>query len=166
MFGLTALMALVSMGCRVSKEDIRLKVLPHLVDDQGRIALEPGLLERDSYQAELRAAPEMVDRLRFDVKWTRDGRAIAPDTIRGEAVGTQGGQTTFLELESHVARRKGTSGWIVIESTPEQLDAFGKTLAWRALAYEGARLVGEARSFLWPGDRSLDSLEIQTLEKD
>lgn len=166
MCGLAALVASLTIGCRVSKDSVALKVLPHLVDHEGRIALEPGLLERDSYQAELRAAPERVDRLRFDIKWTRGGETGRPDKIRIEAVGTQGAETTFLELESPLESPKGRAGWIAIESTSEQYAAFGKTLAWRALAYDEERLVGEARSFLWPGDRALDSLEIRTLEQD
>ena len=46
-----------------------LKVLPHLLDTQGRHALSPSLLERDAYQALLKDNPDKVSNLRFDVNW-------------------------------------------------------------------------------------------------
>ena len=45
------------------------KVLPHLLDREGRHVVSPSLYERDAYQAYLRQHPEEVGGLRFDVSW-------------------------------------------------------------------------------------------------
>ena len=46
-----------------------IKVLPHLLDRDGRHTLSPSLYERDAYQAFLRKNPEQCSGLRFDVHW-------------------------------------------------------------------------------------------------
>ena len=47
-----------------------IKVLPHLLDLQGRHALSPSLYDRDAYQAYLREHPEKQSGIRFDVEWS------------------------------------------------------------------------------------------------
>ncbi|GIT05994.1 MAG: hypothetical protein CM1200mP29_14050 [Verrucomicrobiota bacterium] len=48
------------------------KVLPHWLDQQGRHTLSPSLLERDAYQAKLRADRSLCSGIRFDVKWSKN----------------------------------------------------------------------------------------------
>ena len=48
------------------------KVLPHWLDLQGRHTLSPSLLERDAYQAKLRADRSLCSGIRFDVKWAKN----------------------------------------------------------------------------------------------
>ena len=53
------------------------KVLPHLIDREGKHALSPSLYERDAYQARLRANPQLRKGLRFDVYWkAKDAQAL------------------------------------------------------------------------------------------
>ena len=59
------------------------KVLPSLVDLEGRASLHPSLYERDAYQAYLRKNPELVGGMRFDV-----GRL---DAERGHVLAVNGG---------------------------------------------------------------------------
>ena len=48
------------------------KVLPHWLDLQGRHTLSPSLLERDAYQAKLRADRSLCSGIRFEVKWAKN----------------------------------------------------------------------------------------------
>src|SRR5438046_2660532 len=73
-----------------------IKVLPHLLDEQGRHALSPSLYDRDAYQARLRQHPEHVSGIRFDVQWKSKGRAAEPLSVivemRGGLEGTESRQ--------------------------------------------------------------------------
>ena len=46
-----------------------IKVLPFLLDQQGRNATSPSLFDRDAYQAFLREHGTNVSAVRFDVLW-------------------------------------------------------------------------------------------------
>src|SRR5439155_18435293 len=46
-----------------------MKVLPHLLDRDGRYSLSPSLYERDAYQALLRKSPEKCAGIPFAVRW-------------------------------------------------------------------------------------------------
>src|SRR2546430_1951126 len=54
----------------VAAADARIvKVLPHFLDEAGRISLHPSLFERDGYQAHLKTHSELCSGMRFDVQW-------------------------------------------------------------------------------------------------
>ena len=78
-----ALLVLAIMsGCvGVSKGGI-VKVLPHYLDDQGRHSDGPSLLHRDVYQKKLRDEPELINALRFDIKWRGSGLDVETAKLR------------------------------------------------------------------------------------
>src|SRR5690349_20263207 len=69
------------------------KVLPHLLDLEGRHALSPSLYDRDAYQARLRQHREQVSGIRFDVQWKAKGPVSAQLSVivemRGVLEGTE-----------------------------------------------------------------------------
>src|SRR5690349_6151916 len=65
---LLALTPLLAAGAPMPTARL-VKVLPHFVDKQSRIALSPSLYERDAYQAHLRKNPSEQGGMRFDVQW-------------------------------------------------------------------------------------------------
>src|SRR5688500_13165598 len=68
--GVAALLLFVVHGWADSPAPSRIhKVLHHLVDSRGRIALAPSLFERDAYQVHLRERPELIAGSRFDVHY-------------------------------------------------------------------------------------------------
>src|SRR5262245_57924351 len=64
------------------------KVLPQLLDRQGRVALNPSLYERDAYQFYLRRHPEECGGMRFEVQWKSKDTHEA--TLRLELRGNHG----------------------------------------------------------------------------
>ena len=73
-------LALVAVGLDAQAASPKakvMKVLPHLLDEQGRHMLSPSLYERDAYQAYLRQHPEKCSGLRFDVHWKASGTGTA-----------------------------------------------------------------------------------------
>src|SRR5206468_2182976 len=74
-----------------------IKVLPHLLDREGRHTLSPSLYERDAYQAFLRKNPERCAGLRFDVHW-KANRAAGPRLLlRVEIRGSKAAKPALLE---------------------------------------------------------------------
>jgi len=123
------------------------KVLPHLVDKQGRIALNPSLYERDAYQAHLRNTPAEQGGLRFDVQW----KTVAADrlTLRLELRGNKGSIGTSTVLEEKVRYTGFLSTWSKVHLTGPEYARFGELSAWRATLWDGEKLVAEQKSFLW-----------------
>jgi len=123
------------------------KVLPHFVDFQGRIALNPSLYERDAYQAHLRAHPTDRAGLRFDVQWK--SREALQLTLRLELRGNRGRDGTTAVLEEPVKYRGLFSTWSQISLSGDAYKKFGELSAWRATLWDGDKLIGEQQSFLW-----------------
>lgn len=123
------------------------KILPHFVDQQGRVALNPSLYERDAYQFHLRTHPEERAGLRFDVQWrSRDTTRV---TLRLELRGNRGRNGTTAVLEQEVKFRGLFSTWSRASFTGEAYKQFGELSAWRATLWEGESLLAEQTSFLW-----------------
>ena len=124
-----------------------MKVLPHLLDEQGRYTLSPSLYERDAYQAQLRRQPDLVSGMRFDVQW-KVRRAEAFDLrMRIEIRGSE--DAAVHTLEERVQRRPWYNRWSFITLDQEGLRAVGEVVAWRVTLWSGSRLLAEHRSFLW-----------------
>lgn len=126
-----------------------IKVLPHLLDAQGRNTLSPSLYERDAYQAYLRKHPELCSALRFDVQWKR--RDSHPDNLKLklELRTSKGTPAAPLTIESPV-KAKGwfsTSTGLVVDG--ESFKTMGDVIAWRVTLWDGDRQVAEQKSFLW-----------------
>src|SRR5579872_4478797 len=69
-------LGLTSIQAAALVEGHILKVLPQLLDKEGRNSKTPSLYDRDAYQAYLRLHPAEISALRFAVQW----KAKAPDT--------------------------------------------------------------------------------------
>ena len=124
-----------------------LKVLPHFLDEQGRMALNPSLFARDAYQDHLRQHPEKRTGLRFDVNW----RNHSPEglKLRLEIRGARGATPTSTTLEETVGRSGWFSRWTTIHFAGDAWKQFGELTAWRATLWSGDKQVAEQKSFLW-----------------
>jgi hypothetical protein len=125
------------------------KVLPFFLDQQGQIAKSPSLFDRDAYQAELRDHPEMISGIRYKVLWSArhaDGAALK---LRVELRGTgTNGLPNFKSLETGV-KPGFFSKWEELTIAGGEYQAFKSVTAWRATLWDGNRLLGEQKSFLW-----------------
>lgn len=123
------------------------KVLPHLLDREGRHALSPSLFERDAYQAHLRTHPELCSGLRLDVNWkARDtGRLRLSVELRGSLKH----KPTSVALEEPVQRRGLFSTWSRFHLTGADYERLGELTAWRATLWDGDTILAEQKSFLW-----------------
>lgn len=125
------------------------KVLPHLLDLEGRHMLSPSLYDRDAYQAELRKHPEKCSGVRFDVQWR--GRSATKETalLRVEIRGTaKGAEPVETKLETQV-QLTGVGHWAALKLTGEEYQKIGAVTAWRVTLWAGDELLGEQKSFLW-----------------
>jgi hypothetical protein len=144
--GLLWMGLLSGLGMEAATTQIQ-KVLPHLLDEEGRHTLSPSLYERDAYQAYLRRHPEKVGAVRFDVQW-KVRRAEAYDLrMRIEVRGSV--DPAVHTLEERVRRRPWYNRWSSITLEGEGLRAVGEVVAWRVTLWSGTRLLAEHRSFLW-----------------
>jgi len=124
-----------------------IKVLPHLLDRDGRHTLSPSLYERDAYQAFLRKNPDQCSGLRFDVQWKAKRVAGTRLLLRVEIRGSKEAKPVLLEQPArpnHWYRR-----WSSLRADGDSYQKVGEVIAWRATLWEGDRLVAEQKSFLW-----------------
>ena len=127
-----------------------IKVLPHLLDLQGRHALSPSLYDRDAYQARLRQHPNHVSGVRFDVEWKSRGAVTAPLSVIVEMRGVlQGTEPRQYVLEEKVSGGRWFSHWTKLALAGPEYQNFGEVTAWRVTLWEGEKLLGEQKSFLW-----------------
>jgi hypothetical protein len=125
-----------------------LKVLTHLVDQQGRHTLSPSLFERDAYQSRLRKSPESVSGLRFDIQWKRGESRVRPLRMRVETRGAKAGAKPIV-VEREVDFRGLFTAWAKLPLSREQYLALGGVSAWRATLWDGEQMLDEVKSFLW-----------------
>jgi hypothetical protein len=125
------------------------KVLPFLLDLQGRNAKSPSLFDRDAYQAYLRVHTNEVSALRFDVQWKADKSSTAKLKLRLElrGVGERGvPKSKIMELTPPA----GTfHQWTAFTLSGDDFKNFGSVVAWRATLWNDDQLLGEQKSFLW-----------------
>ena len=125
------------------------KVLPHLLDAQGRHTLSPSLFDRDAYQAKLQKHPELCSGIRYDIHWRVRG-AKGELKLRVELRGLSDGKTpNERTLEKNVKAGTGLLRWSEIEFAGEDFKTFGKITAWRVTLWEGDTQLAEQKSFLW-----------------
>ena len=128
-----------------------IKVLPHLMDMQGRHSRSPSLYDRDAYQAELRKDLTKVSGVRFDVHWKAEvpAKANTPAVLRVEMRGTaKSNLPSEMRLENFFTL-SGGSHWSVLKLDGEQYKNFGEVTAWRVTLWAGDEMIGEQKSFLW-----------------
>lgn len=125
------------------------KVLPHYVDLEGRIALAPSLFERDAYQAVLRLNRTLCSGLRFDVRWKARSSPTAKLKLRLELVTSTGSRERPLALETPVRPKSFGGCWARLALEGEAFRNAGEVIAWRATLWNGDQLEDEHCSFLW-----------------
>jgi len=127
-----------------------IKVLPLFLDLKGRQALSPSLYDRDAYQAMLRQNPEKRSGLRYAIQWKTKGSAWEPLKIRLEVRGiAEGNLPRELNIEKSVQPGKWFSQWSSITLGREEYAVLGEVTAWRVTLWEGDKMLGEQKSFLW-----------------
>ena len=127
-----------------------IKVLPQFLDLKGRNSLTPSLYERDNYQAYLRVHTNQCSGMRFSVQWKVKEQRSAPLKMKVELRGVaQGDFPRQLVLEKPVEPRGWFSYWDDVRLVGEEFRSFGRVTAWRVTLWEGERMLGEQRSFLW-----------------
>lgn len=125
-----------------------IKVLPQFLDLKGRAALSPSLYDRDAYQALLRQHATNVSGMRFVVQWK--AHATSELKLRVEIRGVaQGGLPPKAILEQTVKPGGFFSHWAYLPLTGDDFKRVGEVTAWRATLWDGDKLVGEQKSFLW-----------------
>jgi len=133
-------------GCRTQSAKIT-KVLPHYLDQDGQHTQAPSLFERDSHQAYLRANPEEVSGLRFDVQWSSTVYYVEGLKLQLELRGTK--DPELMVLEQELEKRPWYQRWTSFELDPESFERLGEIVAWRASLWDGDSLLAEHQSFLW-----------------
>ena len=127
-----------------------IKVLPQFLDLQGRNSLTPSLYERDLYQSTLVRSTNQCSGMRFNVEWKAKGQAATPLKIQVELRGVaRGDYPKQLVLEKPVQPGGWFSHWAAFDLVGEEYRDFGRVTAWRVTLWEGSRLLGEQKSFLW-----------------
>jgi len=124
-----------------------IKVLPHLLDRDGRHTLSPSLYERDAYQSFLRKNPDKCAGLRFDVQWKAKATDWSQLKLQVEIRGSKEAKP-FL-LEQTVQRNHWYNRWSSLLLDSESYRKAGEVIAWRATLWEGDQLIAEQKSFLW-----------------
>ncbi|MCP5517655.1 MAG: hypothetical protein H7A45_10430 [Verrucomicrobiales bacterium] len=126
-----------------------IKVLPHLLDAKGRHALSPSLYDRDAYQAELRANPDLCHGLRFDVQWK--ARRVDAETlsIKVELVTSETTRDKPLVLQQAVKPSWLGSRWAKLVLDGGEFKQAGGLVAWKVSLWEGETLLDSEQSFLW-----------------
>lgn len=126
-----------------------IKVLPMLLDQNGRIAISPSLFDRDAYQAKLHANPGLVSTIRYDVLWSARHAGNTKLTLRVELRGTD---TNGLP-KTKTLKTRVTPGffhkWTQLKLSRKDYQQFGAVTAWRATLWDDGRLLSEQKSFLW-----------------
>ena len=146
---LLLLLAFVLLGSEVSAADGKiLKVLPHLLDREGRHALSPSLYERDAYQAELRKHPDKVSGLRYDIHW-KAHKPAAKLTLRLQLRTAHRAATEPLILTVSVKSGAFGGGWAALTLDGDTYQKSGEVQAWRATLLDGDAEIAESKSFLW-----------------
>jgi hypothetical protein len=127
-----------------------IKVLPQLLDLQGKQTVSPSLYERDAYQAYLRQHTNQISGFRFAIQWKARGSASPPLKLKIEMRGAaRGDQPTRMTLERDLTPGGLFSHWISVPLTGEDYKKFGSLTAWHVTLWDGEKLLSEQQSFLW-----------------
>lgn len=141
------LLALIATAA--TSPDRIIKVLPHLLDAQGRHALSPSLYERDAYQAELRKHPEHVSGIRYDIQLRHSDVNTSKGRLQLELRCAGQSFTNAIILESGLTKTRRRGGWAHMQLDGEAYRKAGTVIAWRARLLDGSQVLAEQRSFLW-----------------
>lgn len=156
-----ALWLAIAAGCsprpHARPEARIIKVLPSLLDDQGRASIHPSLYERDAYQALLRKDSAKVAGLRFDILWTARAASVTGPRkplvlkleLRGSSKGPDARAGEALVVERPIPASRQGRTWSQIVLGPDEFRRVGEVSAWRATLLDDDRVVASVQSFLW-----------------
>ena len=122
------------------------KVLPHLLDKQGRHSDVPSLYERDAYQAWLHANLHLCRTLAFDIHW-KAAKSRKPLELRLEYRAEKSTDTRSISVR--LLPKNSSARWTRLQLTEDEFRNLGTVTMWRVTLWDEGRLVGEQRSFLW-----------------
>jgi len=125
------------------------KMLPFLLDQEGRDAKSPSLFDRDAYQAYLREHTNEVSAIRFDVLWKAVKATDEKIKILVELRGVGAGGVPKLKVLEADAGPDTSSQWTDLPLAGDDYKKFGAVVAWRATLWNGGQMLGEQKSFLW-----------------
>jgi hypothetical protein len=128
-----------------------IKVLPQLLDKEGRHALSPSLYERDAYQFILRRSPSKQVALRLAVQWKAKNVDPGKLKLRAEMRGLVGDEMHSVTVEEPVKKPGHFSNWSEIKIEGAKFHEFGQLVAWRVTWGEGDKQLDQMQSFLWSG---------------
>jgi hypothetical protein len=147
------ILLIIGLGAAPSADAAKgkvIKVLPHLLDLKGRHSLSPSLYARDAYQAQLRQHPEQRSGVRFDIHWKTRGAVYSPLKLRVELRGTTKGDLPSRTVLLSEVKPGGWFGrWTSLPLTGEDYQKLGEVTAWRVTLWEGDKMLGEQKSFMW-----------------
>jgi hypothetical protein len=147
--GLVCLIAFAALHAGAATGQIK-KVLPHLLDLQGRHTRSPSLFDRDAYQAYLRQHPDQRSGLRFDIEWKAKGVEASSLKLRVELRGVaRGDMPKQMNLETDVRPGKWFENWTSLTLKGDEYKKIGEVTAWRVTLWDSDRLLSEQKSFLW-----------------
>ncbi len=126
-----------------------IKVLPHFVDHEGRIALSPSLFERDAYQAVLRRDRSLCSTMRFDVQWKAGSTRRTGLKLKLELLTTTTTRERPLVVEAPVKTGFWSRRWNILSLAPAAFRESGDLIAWRATLSDADGMIAEQKSFLW-----------------
>ena len=124
-----------------------IKVLPQFLDLKGQSALSPSLYDRDAYQAYLREHTTNILGMRFAVQWKAHGTGELK--VRVEIRGVSNGDLPAKIVLEQPVKAGIFSHWAYLRLTSDDYKRIGEVTAWRATLWDGDKLLGEQKSFLW-----------------
>lgn len=144
-----ALIALLLLtGAAQAAEPKIIKVLPHLLDVNGRHTVSPNLFERDTYQAKLKANPDLQSGIRYDVHWRAN--AAGEFVLKLELLGrVEQGQVNRRTIETPVTGKRTGAKWSALSFLGADFKEFGPIVAWRVSLWQGDTMLARQQSFLW-----------------
>jgi hypothetical protein len=127
-----------------------IKVLPQFLDLKGRHAISPSLYDRDAYQAYLRTHTTNVSSMRFAIQWKASDASADSLKLRVEVRGvTHGERPPIIVLEQQVKPGFWFNHWASLPLKGDDYKKVGEVIAWRATLWDGDKMIGEQKSFLW-----------------
>ena len=147
---LSLFLALLGLTRVLASEPKIIKVLPHLLDAEGRHMLSPSLYERDAYQAILRKNPSLVSGIRYDIRWRGTLPKNRPIHLRLylRTLSRDKPDPVILEQELKPGWFPG-SHWTGLKLTGTDYRSVSEIQSWKAELLDGDKVVAHQESFLW-----------------
>ncbi len=126
-----------------------IKVLPHLLDKNGKNSVAPSLFERDAYQAHLRLHPQDVYGVRYDVQWRNRQSHETTLKLRLQIRSDNTKNSTPTLIETEVKPTRYWSRWSSISIPVDTYKKLGHVISWKVELLSGEEVIAQQSSFLW-----------------